>query len=162
MWQLVVCAPASAYEDQVTLGVGLGYAYAALSGEPHHGAAVALEASVGLGPSWSVRGSLGYSLHPAQHSLSRLSAAAELLYLVDVLELVPYFGAGADALGSWAEHREGWRSDVGVHPVVGADWLLSRDLLVGLVVRPVFVLTDWKRDPFYLNVMLTGSLALDL
>jgi hypothetical protein len=162
MWLSVVCAPAQAYEDQVTLGVGLGYAYATRSDQPHHGATVTAFTTLGLGPSWSARGLFSYGLHPAQASRSRLDLAAELLYLIDVVELVPYVGAGIDALGTWTEGGPSFRPDFALHPVVGADWLVSRDLLIGLDVRPLFVLTDAKRELLYLNVMLTGSLALDL
>ncbi|MET0386258.1 MAG: hypothetical protein ABW321_09890 [Polyangiales bacterium] len=162
MWQSVAAAPAFAYEDELTLGVGLGYAYAAREGGPHSGAAAALEASLGLGQSWSTRAFVGYSLHPAKRSLSKLNAAVELVYVVDILEIVPYFGAGVDVLGSWGRATDGARADFGVHPVVGLDWLFSRDLIIGLEARPVFVLTRWEREPLSLNVLLTGSLVLEL
>jgi len=159
------CPHARAYEDQLTLGAGLGYAYRA-SDTAQHGPALSLDASLGLGPSWSTRAWLGYSFHPGSRPQSRASVGAELFYLFDVLAVVPYVGAGLDGLVR-VDHEphasaSSTRFDVGVYPVIGVDWLLSRELIAGLVARPSLVLTDLAHEPLYLTVMLTASLVRDL
>lgn len=155
---LGVATPALAYEDQLTVGAGLGYAYA--SDQPHHGLGLQLETSLGLDQAWTVRGLLAFSAHPGPSSDAKLNLGGELLYLFDLFEFVPYVGAGIDVLGHIPFEGTA-RAAFGVHPVVGMDWLVTREWLVGLSVRPTFVLTDWERAPIYLTVMLTGSLILD-
>ena len=81
-----------AYEDQLSFGIGAGYAYATRAGASHHGAYFQLEASLGVSPTWSVRGVLAYAEHPASPRWSQGLLGIEALYLVDVLELVPYAG----------------------------------------------------------------------
>ena len=151
-----------AYEDQATLGVDVGYAHATAKAWPHAGAVLGIEASLGLDDIWTVRAFASYSLHPAAQSLSMASLGGELLYLVDVLEWVPYFGAGVTALGSWFGFKDGLHIDCAVHPVVGLDWLVSRDLALGVVVRPEFLITAWDHEPLYLSAALSASLLLDL
>src|SRR6201999_3110574 len=102
-----------AYEDQAGLAIQLGYAHATESSLPHSGALLGLEASLGLSPIWSVRGLFSYGYHPAaSNPLSALMLGGELLYLVDVLEVVPYFGAGIDAFGSWAHHAHAFSAEL--------------------------------------------------
>ena len=164
-WLCLAAAPVRAYEDQLSLGVGAGYAYLAHSGGPHHGVAFDLEASLGLSSIWSVRAALGYSVHPGERAQSKLNLGAELVYVIDVLELVPSIGLGLDALGGGSHARRGLRGtrvDFGVHPVLGLDWLARRELVLGLSVRPVFVLTDWERLPLYLSVTLSLSWLWDV
>lgn len=160
MWQLVAASHASAYEDRLTLAIDAGYAHATLPGLPHPGAAAGLDASLGLSNAWSVRAGASYAYHPGPTPLSQLGLHAELLYLVDVFELVPYAGFGIDGLGSWAAHGD-FRAAFGVHPVLGADWLLSRDFALGVFARPVFVVSDWKHQPFLLEVMASAVWLFD-
>jgi hypothetical protein len=150
-----------AYEDQLTLGVQLGYAHATESRSAHSGALVGVTASLGLDDIWSVRALLSYSWHPGTPSLSVGLLGGELLYLVDILEIVPYFGAGIDALGSWTGDR-GLSAELGVHPVLGLDWLPSRGFSLGVEARPVFLVTSWSRQPIYLSAGITAALLFDL
>ena len=161
-WLCLVAAPVRAYEDQLSLGVGAGYAYLAHSDGPRHGIAIDLEASLGLAAAWSVRAALGYSLHPGSRASSRLGLGGELVYVIDVLELVPSLGLGVDAVAGRSHEQQALRVDFGVHPVLGIDWLVRRELMLGLSARPVFVLTDWAHHPLYLSVTLTLSWLLDL
>ena len=142
-----------------SLGVGAGYAYATRSDRSHHGLYANLEASLGFSPEWSLRGLVGLGEHPASPQLSRLTLAVEALYLVDVLELVPYAGIGLDALASFGTQDQ---LAIGAHPVVGIDWLLDRSFLIGLSVRPIFLLNALDHEPLYLTVSLTASWLLDL
>jgi hypothetical protein len=152
--------PARAYEDQLSLGIGAGYAYATQQHASHHGAYFQLEASLGVSPSWSLRGVLGYGEHPASPRLSQGLLGVEALYLVDVLELVPYTGIGLDGLASVTAADT--QLSFGAHPVLGIDWLLDRSFLLGLCARPIFVLSALDRGPLYLTVALTAAWLLDL
>jgi hypothetical protein len=158
---LTAASPAFAYEDQLTLGVGLGYAYASPSTGPHHGAALALDGSLGLSANWSVRTWLGASVHPGARAFTQGSLGAEVFYLLDLLELVPYHGAGIDLQSRWQE-RAPTRVNLGLHPVLGVDWLVSREWILGLSSRAVFNVTDWEHQPLYVTVLLTGSYVLEL
>lgn len=151
---------AHAYEDQLSFGVGLGYAYATRSDSSHHGGYVNLEASLGLSSTWSLRGLLGFGHHPAQPRLSEGVLGIEAVYLVDVLEFVPYAGLGVDGLVSITPKHE--RFALGAHPVVGIDWLLDRSFLLGLCARPTFVLSELDRGPLYLSVSISATWLLDL
>lgn len=157
---LSVAPPARAYEEQLSLGVGLGYAHAVSDGLPEHGAAVGLEASVGLDDIWTVRSGLRYAFHPDDRPLSMFLADAELLYVVDVFEWVPYFGAGLDALG--ALRAGAFDVDFGLHPVLGLDWLPERNLAFGVTVRPVFLVTALDRDPVYFTFTVSGAVLFEL
>jgi Outer membrane protein beta-barrel domain len=159
---LMASSVARAYEDQLSLGVGLGYAHATERGRAHSGALFGVEAGIGLSDTFTVRSSLSYSVHPDARALSVLGLGAELLYLVDVLEVVPYFGAGLDLLGSWTAGHGALRGDLGLHPVLGLDWLINRDVALGIEARPVFLLTALQRAPVYVTAGVTASLLFDL
>lgn len=151
---------ARAYEDQLGLGVGAGYAYATREDSSHHGAFVNLEASLGLSSTWSVRGLLGFGHHPQKPRLSEGVLGLEALYLVDVLEFVPYAGIGVDGLLSTP--RTHAQIAIGAHPVLGIDWLLDRSFLLGLCARPIFMLSQLEHSPLYLSVTLSATWLLDL
>jgi hypothetical protein len=151
---------ARAYEDQLTLGVDLGYALATTDG---HGFTFGLEASVGLGDLFSLRGRVGYSQHPAGEVLHVGLAGLEILYLLDVMEWVPYFGVGADAFVFASV--DGHRFDPGFHAVVGIEWLASRKWLMGLDLRPYVLplaFRDEPLNPVYFTITLRLSLIFDL
>jgi hypothetical protein len=158
---LCAAAPAYAYEDQLTLGLALGYAHATDRALPHPGASAGVEASVGLGVAWSLRAHASYSLHPGEVNLQYAALGAELVYIVDVLEFVPYAGVGVDGLGHWTSGST-FAADVGVHPVIGIDWLLSRELSLGLCARPIIALTDLTNAPLHLSVALNATWHVDL
>jgi hypothetical protein len=164
---LIATAPASrahAYEDQYTLGLGLGYAHAFPSGAPHPGALVELSASSGLDATWTMRARLSAAWHPSEHALYRGIGGAELLYMIDVLELVPSLGLGLDAVltrvpvaGDDVDDGVELRGDLAAHVVLGLDYLLSRELSFGLDVRPHLLITSLDDEPFYLTI--TASLV---
>lgn len=144
---------AHAYEDQITLGVGAGYAYGISDTPPNHGALVDLSVSVGLNAEFSLRTRLSYALFPATESVHALLLGGELLYLVDVVEFVPYVGLGLDGFGRL--RASSTDLDAATHLVLGVDYLVSRELTLGLDVRPHLVLTDLKHQP--LVTALTAS-----
>jgi hypothetical protein len=147
---LAFASHARAYEDQLTLGLGAGYAHAAASGLPRSGAAVELSASAGLAPAWSVRTRAAYALHPGDRALHVALLDGELLYLIDVLQLVPYFGAGAGGIARAGAIE--FDVDASAHLVLGLDYLVSRAVTLELEARPYLILTELARDPFYLTI----------
>ncbi len=159
---LVLCASsgARAYEDQASFALGLGYANAATKGLPARGAAVGATASWGLDDLWSIRGQLSYGYHPASAPLSVMLAGADIIYLIDIFSLVPYFGGGLDGIGMLRSGAFG--ADLGVHGAFGVDWLCSRSFALELEARPVLLLTALDRSPVYFTVMLSGVALLPL
>ena len=156
---------ARAYEDQLTLELGVGYAHAFTDGAtPGPGVPLSLAASIGLDDVWTVRATLAYALHPGEPTMHIGLLGAELLYVVDILEVVPYFGVGVDALTTLSDGALG--ADFAAHVVVGADWLLSRTAYVGLDVRPYLLVSELfeadVRFPVYLTVLVRAGLVFDL
>jgi hypothetical protein len=155
-------APAQAYEDQASLDAELGYGNAVSDSVPAHGVLLGVGASLGLSDLFTLRGELSWALHPgSSHTLSVFFASAELLYLIDIFELVPYFGVGIDGIGAWTSGAP-FSTDLGAHPVLGLDWLISRRLTLGLQLRSVFLLTALSRDPVYLRAGASLSYLFDL
>jgi hypothetical protein len=162
LWSCIATSHARAYEDQASLGLQLGYAYATQHSSPHHGGLVGIEGSLGLDDTFSVRGLISYGLQPGTRPLSELNIGAELIYMIDVLALVPYFGGGIDALGSWQARGAAFAADFAVHPVFGIDWLPSRNWVLGLEARPLFLLTALRSQPIYVTVAISAALLFDL
>jgi hypothetical protein len=138
---------AHAYEDQIGLALGAGYT-AKPYDQPdisHHGAGVHVDVGVGLSDVWEVRGHVGYAAlveGPVEH---RLELGAEAIYLIDVLTVVPYFGAGIGGLMS--VDARGARPDLLLDAVVGLDWLVTRQWVLGLDARIGLNVTGLARGP---------------
>src|SRR5262245_31219100 len=154
--------PARAYEDQASFDAELSYGLAVSDTTPPHGAAVGLGASLGLSNLWSARGQLGWPLHPGAPQVTSLFfVTAELLYVIDILAVVPYFGLGVDGIGRAASGRDP-DVELGLHPVLGLDWLVSREIALGLALRPVFFVTALDTDPLYFKAGVTFSYLFEL
>ncbi|HEY6879769.1 MAG TPA: hypothetical protein VI299_17195 [Polyangiales bacterium] len=127
---------ARAYDEQWSLDGALGYALLVRDDWPtRQGAGVDLGASIGLGDTVVMRGSLGYALlsdGSRREQIGRLRA--EGIYLLDVLQLVPFLGAGVTL--TTAQHSDAQVPlRPGVHLVLGLDYLWSRTWTLGLDVR---------------------------
>ena len=165
-WRLAVIgtwaclpSPAHAYEDQFTLAVGVGYAHV-LDHDATHMAGVAgdVSGSLGLGEAWAFRVRAGYSGHPGAPGASLFSGAGELLYVVDIVDWVPYVGLGAGVLvGARASDAGAWPS---AHVVAGCDYLLSRSFALELDLRAAFVAPDLPA-PTYFTALLSGVFLFD-
>lgn len=162
---------ARAYEDQV--GVALGAGYAAVASDnalPHHGLALQLEAGVGLGDTWEVRALVAYGAHFDDGTLHRVSGGVELVYLLDILEFVPFFGLGVDAPVSIWDRDAGTETwvDFAGHAVVGLDWLVSRQWALGLEVRPYLLFTSMSdqpprpADPVWVTAVLRAQMLFEI
>lgn len=69
------------------------------------------------------------------------------------MEFVPYVGLGLDGFSRLSTHAT--ELDAATHLVLGVDYLLSRELTLGLDLRPLLVFTDVARQP--LVIALTAS-----
>jgi hypothetical protein len=136
LWQLLASADVRAYEDQASLDVALDYVSLLESVHlPEQGAGVNVGAAVGISDIAVVRGLVGYAALPDRQRTAHLGRVrAEALYLVDVLQFVPFFGLGAGLF--IAQQRDASVAFLPVgHFVFGADYLLSRQLTLGIDVR---------------------------
>lgn len=92
-----------------------------------------LSLSYGFSDTWTGRVGVDGAAHLGSDDFVRLGALAEALYLVDIVELVPFAGAGT---GLFVTEQEG---DVRVHPAVhgvaGVDYLLGPTVAVGADFR---------------------------
>jgi len=158
---------ARAYEDEIDLGVAAGYAWnVAREGREvgRHGAGVSLTVAGGLNDVLTLQGHVGYSAHPDETATTHvLLGGIELVYLLDVLEFVPFFGLGVDALGSVLS-GDG-NVELGAHALLGLDWLISYEGLVGVDVR-LFLLPltidEPRLEPLYGQVLIRASRRFDI
>lgn len=136
VWVLSGPAGVRAYEEHASLDMGLGYSLLVGSAYPlRHGAAAELGAGIGLSEHTVLRGNLGYAtlLHHSEiEPIGRLRV--EGLYLLDVLQVVPFFGIGATATTA-AESVARVPLRAGGHLVLGVDYLLTRSWVFGVDLR---------------------------
>lgn len=140
---------AHAYEDQVTLGLGAGYTNAVSDSLPQHGALFDVSSSVGLSNVWTIRGRVSYAYHPDDVPMHVGIVGAELLYMIDVTEVVPYFGIGMDGIGHALKHGA-LTVDAASHVVLGIDYLVSRRVALELDGRALALWTALDHDPLYI------------
>ncbi|QQR88910.1 MAG: hypothetical protein IPJ88_11850 [Myxococcales bacterium] len=160
---VLVALPRSvwAYDGSLGLGVHLGYGASFDSElESAHGLGLGIDANLGLNDTWSLLGHASFMLHPANQQVGRMLGGAELVYMLDVLSWVPFFGAGAFAQLDMASGQSD--SNVGVNGIVGLDYFVSRELLMGLDIRPFLNLSNFNTDPAYLTVNLRLTWLLEL
>lgn len=164
-WIAASPSPARAYEEMLGLSFGAGYGAVTSDAQlPHHAVVAHAGVGVGLGDTFELRGLVAYGFHPGDEPLHRASLAAEIVYVVDILEVVPFFGVGAGGFLNIRE-RLGEASLSGtfeLHAVVGFDWLLSREWSIGLEVRPWFLLTSLDSDPMWLTVSARAQILFEL
>lgn len=144
---------AYAYEDQLSLGVQAGYAAVVADTDlAVHGMALGLSASYGMNDIWLLRANSLYAYHPGSDAWHSALFGLELIYALDVLEWVPFFGAGANGMLSIVGSDVS--GDGAANLVVGLDYLVSRSMIIGVDIRPYVVLTALDEQPGYLTVTL--------
>jgi len=151
--------PAAAYEDKIALSAGVGYA--AWPGiEAPHGATFDLQVGIGLSPTWQLRGGAAYALHPDHGpALPTAGLRAEAVYMVDIVELVPFAGLGISALTALRDHDA--EVEPAGHFVAGVAYWLSFDWLIELDIRAHILPDEIERSPLYFVSMVSLVLALD-
>ncbi|MBW2720518.1 MAG: hypothetical protein JRD94_18870 [Deltaproteobacteria bacterium] len=131
---------ASAYEDQATFGLEVGYAgmpnAVAL---PRNGVDVGLVVGGGLGDAWSIQGLLSYDVFPDERPLHLGMAGLEAVYALDIVRFVPLIGFGIDGLLSVRDRRT--RADFALHGLIGVDYLINERWMIGAGVRGYWVAT---------------------
>ena len=134
---LVPASRALAYEDAVELAVSAGYAARFGGGEalalPDHGMTFAGTVGLGLNDAWSLRVTgLNQVYFPAP-TFRRSALFFEASYALDVVKVVPVFGAG---VGAGLEGFGGQREFAPAFTAfLSIDVLLSREVLVGPEIR---------------------------
>lgn len=132
---LLTAAPARAYEDQASIDAALGYALVVDSVHlPRQGAALDLGAALGISDVGVVRALAGYAAFSERPELAHVGRfRVEALYLIDVLQFVPFVGLGAGLLVSGGNNRLEYFP--AGHLVFGADYLWSRIWTLGVDIR---------------------------
>ncbi len=151
---------ARAYEDQLTVGVAPGYAVRFSEERTGHYAVLGLSSSLGLDQTWSARARLGYAIEPVSEPVHLFLASADIIYLVDVLQIVPYLGVGIDGIGTLTGSI--FDTDAGIHAVLGLDYLYSRTVILGLEIGPLLVISDGGGWPLYLSANTKINFIFDL
>ncbi|MEM7448398.1 MAG: hypothetical protein AAF355_09165, partial [Myxococcota bacterium] len=133
---LLLSAPSSqakAYEDTLTLSGESGYGATLDDDASRSGIQIGLASSFGLNDIWSLRSRCMYGLHGGGSPTHLINPGVELLYLLDIVQTVPYFGMG---LGAFAVvHSSKAHIDPAGHLVVGLEHWLSRSWIIGGDVR---------------------------
>ncbi len=132
------------------MGLDAGYANRLADPGPLSGGLLGVATSIGIDDIWSVGIRVSYAIHPDAEPVHAIVAGAEILYLIDVLEVVPYFGGGLDWVGT--SYAGSFEVEAGVHAVVGADYLLSRDFLLGLEMRPLLLISERGFNSGYFSI----------
>ncbi len=159
----LLCAPASAYEDTLTLDASVGYSGLPDGDDlPEHGAYVGLSAAWGINDAWGLQGNLGFSRHPDGSPLNIGLLGLETTYVLDIVRFVPMIGAGIDGLMTVRDrHVQG---DFALHALIGFDFLINRDWLVGLNSRLYWIPAELSSDlqPFMFTVAVHAGYRFDL
>jgi hypothetical protein len=130
----------SAYEDQATLGLTVGWAGMPRPDLlPGNGVDVGLVAGGGLGDSWSIQGLLSYNVFLDERPLHLGMAGLETVYALDIVRFVPLIGFGLDGLLSVRDRST--RGDFALHALLGVDYLINPRWLVGADARGYWVAT---------------------
>ncbi len=153
----ILPSAARAYEDQLGLFATAGYTgIASDTVYPAHAVTLGAGIGVGLGDTWELRARADYAFHVA--AMHRVALSADLVYVVDVLSVVPYLGLSVGGIVSVIDASlpslEGVRGDLRLGAVLGLDLLLTRELAIGVELRPEWIVTDFDREPFELGAVL--------
>ncbi|MEM8607151.1 MAG: outer membrane beta-barrel protein [Myxococcota bacterium] len=140
---LAAPAAASAYENQVTLGLELGWAGIPNSSTlPLNGIDLGITAGYGINDAWEIRGLGTFNLLFDDDRLRTGMIGAEATYLLDIVRFVPVFGFGVDAVIS--AFRGNTRGDFAMHALLGVDFLINPRWLVGASARGFWVTTNGR------------------
>ncbi|MEM9189665.1 MAG: hypothetical protein AAGF12_10850, partial [Myxococcota bacterium] len=120
--------------------------------------------SIGLGDAWALRANINYAINPASDPLHVVLGGLEAVYVLDIARIIPFFGLGVDVIGTVFQSEFGM--EFGAHAILGVDYLVDREFLLGLDIRPYILfasaLEDGRLDPAYLAVQLRAEWRYDL
>lgn len=143
---LAIPDAASAYERQVTLDLNAGWGWAPLLDAPNHGPTAGVGTAIGFdNDAWALGVYAGWAVHPiatepGDEVFHVGIAGAEVLYYFDILEIVPFFGAGLDVMPTF--DGSNWGADFAAHLRISVDYLVSREIAIGVDVRPYLLISD--------------------
>ena len=155
---------ASAYEDQVTVALELGWSgIPNASALPRNGIDLGVTAGYGINDAWGVRGLANFNLLFSEDRRLRTGiVGAEAIYLLDIVRWVPVFGFGVDAMISgFAEESRG---DFALHALLGFDYVIGPRWLIGADGRGYWVTTNGASfmDAFFLTVAARIGIRFDV
>ncbi len=164
-------SPAAAYDGQLTLDVGAGWGIAPVLEGPNHGPSLALGTTVGFDDTWGMGFYAAWAVHPVFDAGEAAEpvpdpvqvgiVGIEGLYYIDIIQVVPFFGVGVDVLPIYDGRAREWRAEFAAHLRLSLDYLVSREVIVGLDVRPYLLFTNLTQDPVYIHILARFSYALD-
>ena len=166
---VVVCAVAAlpgraeAYDHQLTFDFTAGWGLSpAIVMEPDHGPMGGVGLGIGFDDTWGLGFVADWAVHPPftdnSDPLQVGLFGVEGLYYIDILEIVPFFGVGVDFITTFDGVT--WRGDFAAHVRVSVDYLVSRDIAVGIDVRPYILFTNLSLDPVYISAQARLSILL--
>lgn len=161
---LALPAQAEAYEEQLTLDVGVGWGVAPGLSLPDNGPAWSIGTAIGFDDTWGLGVYAGWAIHPPFNGGEALHVGivgAEALYYIDILQVVPYFGLGVDVIPTYDESTQAWGADFAAHLRISVDYLATREIALGVDVRPYILWTRLSLEPVYLTFLFRVSAILD-
>ena len=151
-----------ALEDQVTVGVELGWAGVPNSAAlPKNGITAGLTAAYGITDAWGVRGLGNVNLLFGDRRLRMGIVGVEAIYLLDIVRFVPVFGFGIDGMVSGFSGRA--RGEFAMHALLGIDCLINPRWLIGVDGRGYWVTTNRASflDPLFFTVAARVGFRFD-
>ena len=158
-------ATAAAYDHQVSLDLTAGWGLApALEMAPNHGPTAGVATTIGFDDTWGLGINAAWAIHPpfVDDSDAPFNVGLfgiEALYYIDILQVVPFFGLGVDLIPIFDGTT--WFVDFAAHARLSVDYLVSREVTVGVDVRPYILITALSTDPVYLTFQLRVSILFD-
>jgi hypothetical protein len=157
---LVLAAPSAARAEEGELSLAAAPLYSVVKWDQRHpsGGGLAVEGTWGLNDWLWLRGTVFYTAQAARGdeaaglpsgAISVGGAFVGLRYAFDVLRVIPYVDGGVGALFSGGA-GQARRVDLGVEVGIGFDYLYSRRLTFGLMVRYHAFTTNIEQIPVYL------------
>jgi hypothetical protein len=161
---LACAAPASAAEGVKRLGVQAGFAGLSSEGS-FAGFGGGLRGGYALTDAWTLAIDATVSSNQVAKKGGRSLVASQslgALYALDILQIVPYFGAFVGVYELGGGGLPSTQLKLGGQVALGLDWVHSRELTLGLEMRahalPVAFLTSPSNPtPFYATSMLKAE-----